>query len=198
MFMNGRCCTLSKLGMQESLKCRRRVPEKCPADYFYGGEPLLEKVVVEPLQRKLGALLFLYISAQFHNLELTQGVIEIGCIGCPALGFNQAALVRLIPFCYKKVYRLVERHLAGMHLDPYNKTSIAQQRILQLPQANHLGIPGIACPRPRLAVTLVEHHLLAIMRPTFGIGIGSQKLAHGARCLWHPQELYVVSWISLG
>src|SRR6202167_3503643 len=161
--MNGPGAPFSVFRMQETLECRRRVPKKRPADYFYGGEPLLEKFVVEPLQRKLGALLFLYIGAQFHNLELTQGVIEIGCIGCPALGFNQAALVRLITFCYKKVHRLIERHLAGMQLDAYNKTSIAQQRILQLPQANHLGVPGIACPRSRLAVTLVEHHLLAIM-----------------------------------
>src|SRR6202046_1813818 len=84
-----------------------------------------------------------------------------------------------------------------MHLDAYYKTGIAEQRILQLPQANHFGVAGIACPRPRLAVTLVQHHLLAIMRPAFCIGVGSQKLAHSAWRLWHPQELYVVSWISL-
>src|SRR6202167_5296368 len=35
------------------------------------------------------------------------------------------------------------------------------------------------------------------MRPAFCIGVCSQELAHGAWRLWHPQELYVVSWISL-
>src|SRR3984885_13095131 len=118
--MNGLGAPSSVFRMQETLECRRRVPKKCPADYFYGGEPLLEKVVVEALQRKLGALFFLYIGAQFHNLELTQGVIKIGCIGCSAFGFDQAALVGLISVGYKKVYRLIERHLPGMHFDSDN------------------------------------------------------------------------------
>src|SRR5580692_9949119 len=84
-----------------------------------------------------------------------------------------------------------------MHLDAYNETGIAQQSILQLPQANHFGIPVVACPSTRLAITLVKHHLLAIVGPPFGIGVCSQNLAYGAWRLWHPQELYVVSWISL-
>src|ERR1700683_3315067 len=103
----------------------------------------------------------------------------------------------LIALFHKKSYPLVERHLSGVHLDADYKPGVAQQRILQLSESDHFGITGVARARSRLAVALIEHHLLAIVGPAFGIRVGSQKLAHLAWRLRSPQELYVVSWISL-
>ena len=74
--------------MQQQLQCRRIIPQKGAAHDANGRESLFEKVIVELLQRKMRALLLLQICSQFENLQLAQSVIEIACIGCPALGFD--------------------------------------------------------------------------------------------------------------
>ena len=48
---------------------------------------------MELLQREIGALLLLEIVAELHDLELAERVVEIGGIGCAALGFDKGGLL---------------------------------------------------------------------------------------------------------
>ena len=75
-----------------------------------------------------------------------------------------------------------------MQLDTDNITIIPEQRVFQLAQAQ-LSIA--------ITVTFVEHHLLAVMRPTFRVGSGEGKFADFRRIVADPQELNEMSGIYL-
>ena len=85
-----------------------------------------------------------------------------------------------------------------MHADADDEARIAQQRILQLPKPNQLRLAlGPFAPTARLPVSLVQHHLLAVMRPAFDVRIRADQLANLRRKLRPPQELHVVPGIRL-
>ena len=64
-----------------------------------------------------------------------------------------------------------------MHLDADDEARVAQQRILQLAEADELCLARIFRTGARLAVAFVQHHLLAVVRPAFDICIGAEQLA---------------------
>ena len=96
----------------------------------------------------------------------------------------------MIALVDEEIHRLFEGHLAGVHLDAHDVARVAQQRVLQLAQAQ-LQIFLVAAP---FAVAF-QHHLLGVVRPALGIGVRSPP----ACALWRadsaPTELHVVAGI---
>src|SRR5581483_785105 len=103
-----------------------------------------------------------------QNLEFAQGVYQVCGIRCPAFGLTFGDGMRLKPFFLEELDSLIESHLAGMHLDSNYVARIAQQRVLDLAKAE-LEIS--------VAVSLIQHHLFAIVRPSLGIGADGDDLA---------------------
>ena len=103
----------------------------------------------------------------------------------------------MITFSHKKVDALVEGHLSRVHLDAHDKTRITQQRILQLAQTQFQEFLILFEGQIRIAsIALIQHHLLAIVRPAFYIGSSAQELADFRWRLRLPQELNVVARIG--
>ena len=75
-----------------------------------------------------------------------------------------------------------------MHFDADNEARVAQQRVQQLSQPQ-LGIV--------IAVTFVEHHLLGVVRPAFGVAVVVKQLAGLGWGRLQPEKLGVVSGIDL-
>src|SRR5437868_6391012 len=73
-----------------------------------------------------------------------------------------------------------------MHLNAYYVARVAKQSVLQLSEAQ-FEIP--------ISVTFIEHHLLCVMSPPFGIGSAANKLSHFCRSFLHPEELHVMARI---
>ena len=77
------------------------------------------------------------------------------------------------------------------------KRALRKQRVLQLAEAEQPRFALVLRTHARLPVALVEHHLLAVMRPALDVSVCTQQLAHFARRLRQPQELHVVAGIGL-
>ncbi len=105
-----------------------------------------------------------------------------------ALGFDHRRLFRLVAFLLEELDGFVEAHLAGVHLDADDKAGVAQQCVLQLTEAQELGFALILGAGAGLAVAIVEHHLLGIVRPSFDVGVRAKDLADAARRLQRPQD----------
>src|SRR5271156_2455711 len=178
-------------------KRRRVISQHRPPHDLDRRKSLTHEIIVKLLQRKRRTFLLLHILAQFQNLQLTQGVIKIGWVRGPALRLHQPRFLRLISFSREKFHRLIEAHLAAVHFNTHDEPRIAQQRILQLPQANQFRLARILGARSRLPKSFIQHHLLAIMRPAFRVRSGAQQHARSRGRLMHPQKLHVVPRICL-
>ena len=99
-------------------------------------ESLAHEVVVKLLEIESCALFFHHVGTKLHYFKLPQGVIEVGCIGGAALGFNQCDRARLISVGDEEINRLVERELAGVKLDGVDEAGVAEQGVLKLTEAN--------------------------------------------------------------
>ena len=149
---------------------------------------------MEALQRKRRTLLLLHILAQLHNLQLAQRVVQISRIARPTLRLHLTNGSRLVPLLHEEVLCLLDRPgpsrlaLPGMQFDRINEPRIPQQRILQLPQPDQPRLPNLfrrrRCRSRR--ISLIQHHLLAVVSPSLNICVRSQQLANLARKLWHP------------
>ncbi len=82
-----------------------------------------------------------------------------------------------------------------MNADGHDETCIAQQRILQLAQADELLFACIF--RHNLAIAFVQHHLLAVVRPAFNVGVRADQLADVRWELVLPEELHIVARVGL-
>src|SRR5215471_2527063 len=122
------------------------------------------------LQREIGADFLPVILAQLEDLQLAQRVVKIRRIGSTALCLARSVHSSLITFFHEKVYALIKSHLAGMHLYADNEPGVAEQRILQLAQAKLQECSVVVRIRSRCpTVTLVEHHLFAVVSPAFRV-----------------------------
>ena len=83
-----------------------------------------------------------------------------------------------------------------MHLDADDEAGVAQERVLQLAEAEEFRFALVFCAGAGLAVALVEHHLFAVVGPAFDVGVGAEQLAHAAGGLGHPQELDVMAGVG--
>ena len=75
-----------------------------------------------------------------------------------------------------------------MHFDADDEAGIAQQRVLQLAEAQELGFALVFGAGAGLAVAIVEHHLLGVVRPAFDVRRCAEDLAHAARRLRSTQR----------
>ena len=78
------------------------------ADDFDWREALLHEVVVEVLEVEGCALFLLHVFAELHDLELAQRVVEVGCVGGAALGFDEADGAGLIAIGDEEVDGLID------------------------------------------------------------------------------------------
>ena len=92
---------------------------------------------------------------------------------------------------------LIEGHFAGVHLDADDEAGVAQQCVLELAEAEELGFALVLGAGAGLAVTLVEHHLFAVVGPALDVSVGAEQLADAAGRLGHPEELDVVAGVGL-
>jgi len=111
--------------MQEKLECWDVSPQKRAAGDLNRWKSLLEKIVVELPQRKPRSSFFSKSSRQLENLQFAQCVIKIGRICGPRLVSTKAPASVSYPSFYKESYRLIERHLPGVHLDARDIPGIA-------------------------------------------------------------------------
>src|SRR5574341_1806821 len=121
-----------------------------------GDVSVLHEVVVEVEERELLAYLLLVVLAQFHDLELAQGIDQVRRVAGAALGLALGDAAGLVALFHEELHALLVGHVAGVHLDADDVAGVAQQRVLQFSQA-HLRIV--------VGDVLVEHHLLGVMRP---------------------------------
>src|SRR6185437_388065 len=169
-----------------NLQRRSVTPPHALANDLHGHRTLPHEAIVEFLQRKFAALLLTVVFAQFQDLEFAQIVVEIRRVGRTTPGFNLGDGRNLEAFFNKEFLPLFQRHLAGVHFDADNEARVAQQRVQQLSQPQ----PGIV-----IAVTFVEHHLLGVMGPAFGIAGVVEHFARFGGGRLQPEKLRVVSGI---
>src|SRR5579872_1773349 len=117
------------------LQHRRIVAQHGFANYLYRHPALPHELVVKFLQAEACALRPLVVVAQLHDLQLAQGVNQVSGIGGAALGFHFGHGMGLETLFDEEVHTLVESHFSGVHFDADDVAGIAQQGVLQLPQA---------------------------------------------------------------
>ena len=121
------------------------------ADDFDGGEALAHEVVVEVFEVEGGALFFHHVGAELHDFEFAEGVVEVGGVGGAAFGFDEGDGVGLIALCDEEVDGLIEGELAGVELDGVDEAGVAEERVLELAEADEFGFaalfsePGLRC-----------------------------------------------------
>src|SRR5690349_16023808 len=121
-------------GLPSALQRSRVVSQQRLADNLYRRAPLLQKIVVEFLQRKRGAFLLLQVRPQLQNFQLTQRVIQVGWVRRSPLRLHCSGRLRLVAFLHKEIHGLLERHLVPMHFNSNDKSCVPQQCVLQLAQ----------------------------------------------------------------
>ncbi len=102
----------------------------------------------------------------------------------PRKRFDHRVVRRLVGVVHEKFRRLVHRHPLRMHSDSDQVAARAHQRHLQLRQ-----------PVLRVAVmqALVEHHLLAVKRPSLDVGARAINQANDIRVVPVVEELHVMA-----
>src|SRR6516165_643308 len=149
---------------------------------------LFYEIVVESLQAVVASYLLLVITAQLHDLQLAQGVDQVRWVRGAPLRLALSNGGGLVPFPDEEIGCLRQRHPGGMHLDAHDIAGIAQQRVLQLSDAQF----GIA-----VAIALVEHHLFGVVCPSFDVRAAPNQLAYLRGELLGPQKLHVMPGIGL-
>src|SRR5262249_28660210 len=114
--------------------------------------------VVELLEA--GALLLPVLVAQLLDLELAERVVEVRRVGRAAARLLESVRRLLESLLDEHLRTLLDRHALSVQLDADHVATVAQQRLLELSQAN-LGVP--------VPEALVHHHLLGVVRPALGV-----------------------------
>src|SRR5882762_9131854 len=99
------------------LKRRAVISQHCLADNFQRDPALLHEPVVKLQQAEILPAHFLIVRPQFKDLQLAERVDEISGIGSAALGFQFRNRRRLIAFLHEELLCLLNRHVAGVHLN---------------------------------------------------------------------------------
>src|SRR6185437_2596582 len=151
------------------LKCWTGVSgeEDLPQE-FDGQRPLPHESVVKALQRVLRAHSSTEVVPQFVNLQLPQGVVEVGGIvgSAPSLLISVRRLLKGL--VGKALRPVLDRHSAGVQPDPHDEAAIAKQSRRELREMDH---------RVSAAKALLDHHLLAVVGPALRVAARTQELA---------------------
>ena len=106
--------------------------------------------------------------------------------------------MRLVSLLLEEFHGLLEGHFAGVHPDADQVAGIAQQRVLELSEAQLEKGGVILLGEARgAAVAFIEHHLLGVVGPALSVRGASEQLAHLVGRPLHPEELHVVAGVRL-
>src|SRR5262245_34504591 len=117
-----------------------------------------EQRVVEPAQRELRSEVRLVVLAKLQQHQLSRRIQDVRGIERAALGFAPGARLLEERFLAEETDRLLDRHVFAVQPDADDAATEADEGFGQLSEAD----AGIGLPE-----ALVDHHLLAVVRPAF-------------------------------
>ena len=165
-------------------RVRAFVAEHRHAEDFHGRHAVAQQAVVEVADAERVAHAFVPLVAEFKYLHLAERIDEVRRIERAAPRLALGVRARLIALAHEELDRLVVAHRGGVH--PYADDVAAQtkERRVQLRE-----------PKLRVvaAEALVNHHLLAVVRPALDEARRGERRAHARRRLPQFQGLIVVT-----
>src|SRR5205823_3051094 len=155
------CANVNGFGCSFTSKRRAVISQHGFTNNLQRHAALLHQPIVKFQEAEIVSAHFTIILSQLENLQLAKRVHEISWIAGAPFGFDVGYGSSLESLFDKEFSRLIQGHVAGVQLYAHDVSRITQQRILQLSQTQF---------KIAVAITFVEHHLLTVVRPSFGVG----------------------------
>src|SRR2546423_385114 len=155
-------------------RVRAFVAEHRHAEDFHGRHAVAQQAVVEVAYAERVAHALSPLVAQAHDLHLAESVDEIGRVERAATRLALGVRARLIALAHEELDGLVVTHPGGGHPYADDVAAQTQQRRVQLRE-----------PELRVvsAEALVNHHLLAVVRPALYEARRAERRADARRRL---------------
>src|SRR5919198_418075 len=167
---------------------RAALAEHRHAQDFYRRRAVAEQPVVEVADAEGVAQLPAPLFAQAQDLHLAERVDEVGRVERAPARLALGVGARLIALAHEELDRLLVRHPGGVQAYADQVAAQAQERGVQLREPELGVVPAEA---------LVDHHLLAVVRPALDEARRLESRAHARRRLPRLQRLVVVAWEGL-